>query len=246
VKDHKGQRAKPADSGPDGATVIVIEDHRLMAEFFLLHCAAMRLNVLGCYPTLAAGLAAVRAKRPVLVLLDFSLPDGNGLEAARVMMAEFPTMRIIGISSHRDPWTLLQVQRMGLHGFVDKHEQHPEVLTQAILAVLGGHIFYTPVVNEATASLRRDPHAFIRVLSDYEMHILSMIGESKSDEEIAAILNISPATMQSRRRDIMRKLDIHATPKLIHFAIVNGLTRPDQLGCRPKSESRVKAATPAM
>jgi DNA-binding CsgD family transcriptional regulator len=56
-----------------------------------------------------------------------------------------------------------------------------------------------------------------------------MIGESKSDDEIATILGISPATMQSRRRDIMRKLDVHTTPKLIHFAIVNGLTRPEQL-----------------
>ena len=57
-----------------------------------------------------------------------------------------------------------------------------------------------------------------------------MIGESKTDEEIAAVLNISPATVQSRRRDIMGKLDIHTTPKLIHYAIVNGLTRVEQLG----------------
>ena len=57
-----------------------------------------------------------------------------------------------------------------------------------------------------------------------------MIGESKTDEEIAAVLNISPATVQSRRRDIMSKLDVHTTPKLIHYAIVNGLTRVEQLG----------------
>jgi DNA-binding CsgD family transcriptional regulator len=67
------------------------------------------------------------------------------------------------------------------------------------------------------------------VLSDYEVRVLSMIGESKSDEEIGSILGISPATVQSRRRDIMRKLDVHSTPKLIHYAIVNGLTRPEQL-----------------
>jgi len=116
---------------------------------------------------------------------------------------------------------------------VDKHEQRTEVLTEAILAVLAGRIYYVPVVNEATARLRRDPKAFIRVLSDYELRILSLIGESRSDEEIAVLLNISPATMQSRRRDIMRKIDVHTTPKLIHFAIVNGLTRPDQLNPRP-------------
>ncbi len=165
--------------------------------------------------------------------MDISLPDGDGLELAQVILNELPEVKILTVSSHRDPWTMIQVQRIGLHGFVDKNDQRPEVLTEAILAVLAGRIYYAPVVNEATARLRRDPKAFIRVLSDYELRILSLIGESMSDEEIAVVLNISPATMQSRRRDIMRKIDVHTTPKLIHFAIVNGLTRPDQLNQRP-------------
>lgn len=217
---------------PTAAKVVVIEDQRLVAEFFVLHCRSIGLVVEAACANLADGMDAVRRHQPNLVLLDFSLPDGNGLDAAKTMLDEFPEMRIIGISSHRDPWTMLQVQRLGLHGFVDKLEQRPEILTEAIRSVLAGRIYYVPMVNEATASLRRDPKAFIRVLSDYELRILSMIGESKSDDEIATVLGISPATMQSRRRDIMRKLDVHTTPKLIHFAIVNGLTRPEQLAHR--------------
>ena len=229
-KENNGKPEKnPAEPN---ARVIIIEDQRLVAEFFQFHCQAMNLNVLSVHATLAEGLAGIRAASPDLVLLDFSLPDGNGLEGAKGILADFPDIKILGISAHRDPWTMLQVQRIGLHGFVDKHEQRTEVLTEAILAVLAGRIYYVPVVNEATARLRRDPKAFIRVLSDYELRILSLIGESMSDEEIATVLNISPATMQSRRRDIMRKIDIHTTPKLIHFAIVNGLTRPDQLNQR--------------
>lgn len=219
-------------AGPN-KRVVIVEDQRLLAEFFQLHCQAMGLEVIGLYATLAAGMAGVRSGRPDLLMLDFSLPDGNGLEGARSLLADFPDLKVLGISAHRDPWTMLQVQRVGLHGFVDKHEQRTEVLTEAILAVLAGRIYYVPVVNEATARLRRDPKAFIRVLSDYELQLLSLIGESKSDEEIALLLNISPATMQSRRRDIMKKIDVHTTPKLIHFAIVNGLTRPDQLSPKP-------------
>jgi DNA-binding NarL/FixJ family response regulator len=162
--------------------------------------------------------------------MDISLPDGDGLELARMVLEEQPGLKILSISSHRDPWTMLQIQRIGLHGFVDKHEQRPGVLTEAIEAVLGGRIYYTPIVNESSSNIRRDPKAFIRVLSDYETRILALIGESKTDEEIAAVLGISPATVQSRRRDVMRKLDIHTTPKLIHYAIVNGLTRAEQLG----------------
>lgn len=229
-KEINGEKEKGIPKG--NAKVVIIEDQRLVADFFLLHCQTMRLNVIGVYANLAEGLAGFRVAAPDLLLLDFSLPDGSGLEAAKTILVDFPKTKILGISAHRDPWTMLQVQRIGLHGFVDKHEQRADILSEAILTVLAGRIYYVPVVNEATARLRRDPKAFIRVLSDYELRILSLIGESMSDEEIATLLNISPATMQSRRRDIMRKIDIHTTPKLIHFAIVNGLTRPDQLSQR--------------
>jgi len=222
--------ASGTGKSPGGSRVIIVEDQRLVAEFFTFHCRDLGLDVLMRCGTCREGLAAIRAHQPTLVLMDISLPDGDGLTLAKTVLDELPQVKILAISSHRDPWTMLQVQRIGLHGFVDKNEQRPEVLTEAIKAVLGGRVYYTPIVNESSASIRRDPKAFIRVLSDYETRILSMIGESKTDEEIAAVLNISPATVQSRRRDVMRKLDIHTTPKLIHYAIVNGLTRAEQLG----------------
>jgi DNA-binding NarL/FixJ family response regulator len=226
------------DSTPASATgkkpargrVIIVEDQRLIAEFFAFHCRDLGLQVLQRCGTCREGLAAIREHQPDLVLMDISLPDGDGLELAKTILDELPQIKILAISSHRDPWTMLQVQRIGLHGFVDKNDQRPDVLSEAINAVLGGRVYYTPIVNESSASIRRDPKAFIRVLSDYETRILSMIGESKTDEEIGAILGISPATVQSRRRDIMRKLDVHTTPKLIHYAIINGLTRAEQLG----------------
>jgi DNA-binding NarL/FixJ family response regulator len=133
------------------ANVVIIEDQRLVAEFFVLHCRAIGLVVDAACGTLREGLAAVRRHQPGLVLLDFSLPDGSGLDAAKTMLMEFPEMRIIGISSHRDPWTMLQVQRLGLHGFVDKLEQRPEILTEAIRAVLAGRMNPPP----ACGAIRR-------------------------------------------------------------------------------------------
>ena len=211
-------------------SVAIVEDQRMVAEFFALHCRDLGLQVLPWCGTCREGLVIIRENLPDLVLLDISLPDGDGLELAKMLLRELPQIKILAISAHRDSWTMLQVQRLGLPGFVDKNEQCPGVLTDAIQAVLAGRIYYTPIVNKSSAAMRRDPKAFNRVLSDYETKILSMIGESKNDEEIALILGIRPATVQSRRRDIMGKLDIHATPKLIHYAIVNGLTRVEQLG----------------
>src|SRR5690348_10817332 len=126
---------KISGRGP-GPGVIVVEDQRLIAEFFALHCRAIGLQVMQQCGTVKAGLAAIREHRPSLVLMDISLPDGDGLELARIVLEELPGVKILAISSHRDPWTMLQVQRIGVHGFVDKHEQRPELLTKAIEAVL--------------------------------------------------------------------------------------------------------------
>jgi DNA-binding NarL/FixJ family response regulator len=225
--------SKRTGNGGNKRQVVIIEDQRLFAELLSHYCLEMGLEIAAMEATCRKGLDAVRRLRPELVLLDISLPDGDGLEVARVILAELPQSKVLGISAHRDPWTMLQVQRLGLHGFVDKQDQQSDVLKQAIQTVMSGRIYYAPVVNESSAVLRRDPKAFIRVLSDYEMRILSMIGESKTDTEIAAELGVSPTTIQSRRRDIMQKLDVHSTPKLIHYAIVNGLTRPEHLNPGP-------------
>jgi DNA-binding NarL/FixJ family response regulator len=219
----------PSRSSAKQRRVVVVEDQRLVAEFLTLHCATLDLRVVQHCVTCREGRAAIRAHQPDLVLLDISLPDGDGLTLAKAVLHELPRVRILAVSSHRDPWTMLQVQRIGLHGFVDKNEQNPAVLSQAILAVLAGQVHYAPIVNESSAKIRRDPKAFIRVLSDYQTQILTMIGAAKTDQEIATALGVSATTVQSRRRDIMRNLGIHSTPKLIHYALVNGLTCAEQL-----------------
>lgn len=233
TKHVKSSDTIPVTEGVDGAfigRVVIIEDQRMFAEFLQFHCLALRFEVMPLANGYHTGLEAVRTHRPELVLLDISLPDGDGLDLARHVIEELPRAKVLAISSHHDPWTMLQVQRIGIHGYVDKHDQRPEVLSEAIHAVLAGRVYYTQIVNQSSAAIRRDPKSFIRVLSDYETRILAMIGESQTDDEIAVMLQVSPATVQSRRRDIMRKLDIHSTPKLIHYAIVNGLTRAEQLG----------------
>lgn len=210
-----------------GQRAIIVEDQKLFADFLAGCFREWGIEVLLATASGSAGLAAVHQMRPDLLMLDFSLPDIDGLEIARQVLTDrsFSAMKVIGISSHRDPWTMLQVQKLGLHGFVDKMEQSSETLRTALISVVSGNVFYTSAVVESSARLRRDPKAFNRVLSEYEMKILALIGHAMTDEEIAAELGISPSTMQSRRRDIMKKLDVHTTPKLIHYAIANGLTR---------------------
>jgi len=171
------------------------------------------------------GLAGVLAQRPELLLLDLCLPDLDGLAVAATVRRDVPHCRVIVLSALRDPVTLMRIRELGLHGFVDKREQSLAVLRHAIGSILEGRGYFSPVMAAVLADLRRDPYAFHLVLSPHEQRILVHIGNSRTDDEIAAVTGLRPATVQSRRRDIMRKLNIHSTPKLIHYANTMGFSR---------------------
>jgi len=206
--------------------IAIIEDHSLLAELLATVCRRdFKFTVVACESEGRKGLARVLALKPDLVLLDISLPDADGLDLAAQILQALPLTRVLAISSLRDPVTLKRVRELGLHGFLDKREQNLNRLREAIRLVSQGHGYFSPVVNDVVGALNRDPKAFFRVLSAYEQRILALIGQARSDEEIAAHLKIRPNTAQSRRRDIMAKLGIHSTPKLIRYAIDNGFTR---------------------
>jgi len=214
--------------------IAIIEDHSLIADLLGTICRRdFKFDVVLTETHGRRGLAAIRKLRPDFVLLDISLPDMDGLEVAAAVLKELPATKVLALSSLRDPVTLKRVRDLGIHGFVDKRDQTVERLKEAIDLVSRGHEFFSPVVNEVIGPLRRDPKAYYRMLSDYEQQILGLIGESKSDEEIATDLGIQPSTAQSRRRDIMNKLEIHSTPKLIRYAIECGFTRSEHF--RPPS-----------
>lgn len=207
--------------------VAIIEDHAVIGELLATLCRRDFRYETFCETTGTGGLELVRRERPDLVVLDISLPDGDGLEVAATIRRELPAARILAFSSLRDARTLWRTRELGLHGYFDKREQSVGRLKEAIRRVAGGECYFSPVYEEVLGRVRRDPRAYHRVLSAYEESILGLIGESKSDAEIAAALGIRESTAQSRRRDIMAKLDIHATPKLIRYAIENGFTRPE-------------------
>lgn len=208
--------------------IVIVEDQSLIADLLTTVCRRdFKFDVVAVATTGKEGLASIRKLKPDLALLDISLPDMDGLDIAEIVLRELPRTRVIALSSLRDALTLRRVREIGVHGFVDKRQQSLSLLRDAIRLVSEGNSFFSPVVNEAAGMLRQDPNSFHRVLSPYEQSILRLIGEAKTDSEIAESLEIKTTTAQSRRRDIMNKLGIHSTPKLIRYAIENGFTRTE-------------------
>ena len=133
-----------------------------------------------------------------------------------------------------DDYTLFRVEKSGVHGFIDKNSNTLETMREALMAIEAGHVYFSAAYLEAKDARRNDPRSFIKVLSEWERAILSLIGQGLTDDELGERLKISPRTVQTHRSHIMRKLDIKGTPKLIAFAIEHGFTQiPTKRGSIP-------------
>lgn len=205
-------------------TVLVVEDFAIyrsvLRQVCLSECKASRVLE-------AADLATARATLSTevidLVLLDLDLPDGSGFDLIDEQLQRPSRPKIVVVSAHCEDYTMLRVERLGLEGFVDKRNGGVVMLTEAIAALRAGRRYHSPYLLERKQAMREDPACFTKVLSDWEIQILSLIGQSLDDSEIGKQLSLSAATVQMHRSQIMRKLDISGTPKLIRYALEKGI-----------------------
>ncbi len=171
------------------------------------------------------GLRAVLEARPNLVISDLALPDRDGLEVLTSVLEKLSGCYAVALTALEDPLTMLRVRQLGLHGLAHKKELTVSMLREAITTVLAGKTYYSSIMAQVLAKHRSDPRAFNLILSNQEQELLVYIANCCSDSEIAAYVGLQPYTIQSRRRDIMRKLDIHSTPKLIEYSGKMGFAR---------------------
>ena len=188
-------------------------------------CSTFGYKVVGETDSGVEAVELIVKSKPDVVILDLSLPDMDGFNVAEKVLKANPGLRILMLSSHCDDYTLFRVEKSGVHGFLDKNSNTVEILKEALKAVAEGRIYFSQAFQAARLARRNDPRSFIKLLSDWERAILSLIGQGLSDEEIGERLNLSPRTVQTHRSNILRKLNLKGTPKLIAFAVENGFTQ---------------------
>lgn len=205
--------------------LLLVEDQVMFREAIRKTCERdLGHEVIGECGTGAEAITLTGTLQPDAILLDLFLPDIDGLTVVdRLNRARlFP--KILALSSHCDDYTLFRVEKSGVTGFVDKNANSTAVLGEALKALAAGCCYYSAVFQSVREARRRDNRSFTKVLSEWELEILALIGLALSDEEIAARLELSPRTVQTHRSTILRKLKLPNTPKLMRFAIDNGFT----------------------
>jgi DNA-binding NarL/FixJ family response regulator len=206
--------------------IVIAEDHVMLREALIEYCTVqLGATVVGAVGSGRLAMRVIEDTRPDVVLVDLFMPDGDGFEVTAFTLARCPATRVLMLSSHCDNYTLLRVEQSGAHGFLDKNTQAMHILRRAFEALSRGESFYSQVYLDAKQARAKDPNVFAKVLSERECDVLSLIGLSLSDLEIAQLLSISPNTAQTHRSNIMRKLGVVSTVKLVQFAMVHGFTR---------------------
>lgn len=205
--------------------IMIVEDHVLFREMMRGVCE----RDFGWTVVAETGNGTDAAKlaeehQPDVVLLDLHLPDRDGLAVAEDLIRSRSSVRILIVSSRCDDYTLYRVERAGVHGFLDKNTSTPENLRMALEQVAEGRAFYSRLFQDAKLARLRDPKNFAATLTEWERVILGYIGQSLSDDEIAEKIGIRPSTVMTHRSNIMQKLGVSGTPKLIRYALDHGFT----------------------
>ena len=205
--------------------ILLVDDHPLLLAGVEKHIAAdAGLTVCGMAGDAKSARTLVEKLLPDLIIADLTLPGGCGLEFVKDMGALHPEIPIIVLSMHDEMIYAERVLRAGGRGYIMK-DAPPARLMQAIRAVLAGGVYASQkVTNSLLQSLSSGkPRGYggfsLECLTDREMEVFQLIGQGKSNHEIADQLGISPRTLDAHRAHIREKLGFSEGSELTRHAI---------------------------
>jgi two-component system, NarL family, response regulator NreC len=212
--------------------VLLADDHQIVRDG--LRALIEQRSDMEVVAEAETGRSAVQLARkhlPDVVVMDITMPDLNGIDATRQILEEVPQARVIALSMHSDRHYVDGMLRAGVTGYLLK-DCASEELIECILAVSSGKIYLSPavtplLVKELIRPTRGDVLAANAELSARERGVLQMIAEGRSTREIADSLCISVKTVETHRKKIMEKSNLHTVADLTKYAIRLGLTSVD-------------------
>jgi two-component system, NarL family, response regulator NreC len=169
-------------------------------------------------------------KTPDVAVLDIGMPLLNGIEATRQIVRRAPSVRVLILSMHSDQAYVTQAVQAGARGYLLKESAGAELI-EAIATVAGGKSFFSPAVaqvvfDDYVRSLAdRGITDRYDALSEREREVLQLVAEGKSSKEIADVLSISPATVETHRTHLLQKLGLRNTAEVVRFAARRGIVQ---------------------
>ena len=213
--------------------IIIADDHEMVRRGLRdLLQSRPDWTICGEAATGREAVALCRELKPDLVVLDLSMPELNGLEAARQIREQSPKTEILMLTMHESEQIARQALAVGVRGFVLKSDAG-NVLVSAVEQVCQHKSYFTSMVSEMLlqeflkpAATGNGSRATEDGLTPREREIVQLIAEGRSSKEIADRLAITLRTAETHRANLMRKLGVHSVSELVRYAIRNGLAGP--------------------
>jgi DNA-binding NarL/FixJ family response regulator len=168
--------------------------------------------------------------RPDVAIIDVAMPLLNGIETTRQITRRVPGTRVLVLSMHADEAYVTQILQAGATGYLLKDSADVDLM-QAVTAVSMGKSFFSPAIARVMLDdyVRQLADKGItdryESLSEREREIFQLIAEGKTNKEMAALLSVSPSTVETHRGHIMEKLDLHSAAEIVLYAVRRGVIR---------------------
>lgn len=213
-------------------TIFLVDDHQLLTDALsAMLQSEPDLRVIGVADTCAAAHARLTQTCPDVLLLDVSLPDGDGLSQVPEFNRLCPSMYILVLTSFSDEKTLARAIQTGVNGFVSKERPLSEVMVAIRQAAEGEIVMPTSLLMGLLGRLPRprpEPEAALShsALTPREREILSYLAQGLSGAQIAADLSIALLTVRTHVRNLLEKLGAHSRLEAVSYALRHGLIDP--------------------
>jgi DNA-binding NarL/FixJ family response regulator len=202
--------------------ILVVDDHGIVRTgLAALLDREEDMKVVGSATTGEEAVQTARRLKPHVIVMDLVLPTLNGIEATRLILHEFPQIRVIALSASQRPGHVWRALRAGAHGYVLKNAPGDEIV-QAVRSVIAGARYLSPAVaslpieSAHTAVAQQSP---FEGLSARERDVLRRIVAGSTSLDIAKCLSLSPKTVETYRARLMVKLGADNRAALIHLAM---------------------------
>jgi two-component system invasion response regulator UvrY len=204
--------------------IIIIDDRPLLRHAWsIILESSNKYLVVGKLPKTAELAEILREKKPDVVILDISIKQLHGFPIIKVIRKFSPLSRIIGISLQLEHVYARKLLRAGAKGFVDK-DCPAEELLEAVETVLKGKIYVCKdfKLGGEIKTVAHDSETFRR-LSKRELEIIQLVRRGLSSREIGSEISIAPKTVDTHRRNILKKLHLKNSTALIQFVHAHGI-----------------------
>jgi DNA-binding NarL/FixJ family response regulator len=214
--------------GMSNLKILIVDDHDIIRRGLKdLLTAKPGWDVCAEAKTGREAVALAEQLKPDIIVMDISMPDLNGLEAARRIHKVLPKTGILILTMHFSDQLVREVVEAGARGYILKSDADRELVT-AVDSIANRRTFFTPRASEmlldgfSRTSAGFEPKLPQRSrLTTREREIVQLLAEGKSSKEVAVALGISVKTAETHRANIMRKLELHSVSELVRYAIKN-------------------------